>query len=108
MSKIADIIKGIFTSESAIITDDGQRVVSLETILPEVEGLVLFDEKVPETAADVEPLDTPIVTAVDDVVQYATAEQLRELIDRLTRIEQLVTAVDNVDNLPTPDVTEVW
>ena len=102
---ITDIIKNLFSSEKAIITDDGQRVVSLETILPEVEGLVLFDEPVPESASEV--IDTP--NTVEEVMNYVSKEELTTVIDRLIKLEQLISAVDNMGNSPSENIPkEIW
>lgn len=106
MSKLTDILTSLWTSEKAIITDDGQRTMSLESVLPEVEGYRLFDESVPDAAIDV--IDTePVLEAIveEPIVEapsYASADDLQALLQRVMALEDLIRAVDNA----TPNVVE--
>lgn len=103
MKTVLDLLKSIFDSDKAITTEDGQRVITFDAVLPEVEGLVLFDD---ESGADEGGQQTNEAVNVD-LTQYATAEQLGELIDRLIAIEQLVLAVDNAGDAISEEV-EIW
>lgn len=102
MSKLIDILKGIFEGEKAITNEDGQKVVTFDAILPEVEGLTLFDESVGSDSAQ------QVNDSVNiDLSKYATADQLTELINRLIALEGIVTAVDELKNVPSEEV-ELW
>lgn len=102
MKSVLDLLKSIFDSDKAITTEDGQRVITFDAVLPEVEGLVLFDESNEDGGGQ----QTNEAVNVD-LTQYATAEQLGELIDRLIAIEQLVLAVDNAGDAVSEEV-EIW
>lgn len=102
MNKVIELLKSLFESDKAITTEDGQRVMSFDAILPEVEGLVLFDEAVGDEGAQQTNESVNI-----DLSQYVTAEQLGNLIDRLIAVEQLVVAVDNAGDT-NEGGTEVW
>lgn len=103
MSRLSDIIRSIFESDKAVTDSAGQRTVTMEAILPEVEGLQLFDEVGSTEESETEGTNTTI-----DLSNYATVEQLSTLIDRLVAVENLMRAVDTVENTGMEGVTEEW
>lgn len=103
MSRLSDIIKSIFESDKVITDSAGQRTVTLDAILPEVDGLQLFDEVGTTTEGETEGANTTI-----DLSDYATVEALNGLIDRLIAVENLMRAVDTVENTGMEGVKEIW
>lgn len=97
--KLIDFIKKLFDGENTITTADGQKAITLDSVLPEIDGgLELF-----EKPGELEREETVI-----DVVDYVTREELSDLITRLMKIEELVQAVDNLsDKEPEADI-EIW
>lgn len=102
MANLIEIIKNLFESDKAITNEDGQKVVTFDAILPEVEGLKLFED----VTSDEGGQQTNEFTQID-LANYVTADQLSELIDRLIKLESLVLAVDDLTDKPVSEV-EVW
>lgn len=104
MSKLTDLLNSIFSSEKAIVTEDGQRTLSIDSILPEVEGLKLFGED----DEGEESLDEKPVEEIANIIEYASASELRDVIDRLLVLERLIVAVDDLKGSSGNVKKEIW
>ena len=103
MAKWSDILAKLMGSGVITVDEAGQQTISNTTDLEgvEVEGLEIFDPIVP-------PMETVVTGPVTDVVQNVSREELTAIIDKLTALEQLVIAVDNVNNVTNNEVVEEW
>lgn len=104
---LIDIIKGIFESESATETESGQRVIGFDAILPEIEGLKLLDEE-DVTGENNEGESEGEETTVAEAVQYVSADELTNIIDRLVALEQLIRVEESTDTNVEHPVVERW
>lgn len=110
---LIETIKNLFSSDEAITTEDGQRVVTFDTILPAIEGVKLFDDpvlsenstdsgKVTETTDVMTGSEETIIENESDPIinlaNLATIEDLQNVIERLIAIEKLVSSVDGYSN----------
>lgn len=102
---------GLFNSDKVIITDSGQKVVSLEPILEEVKGLDVID--VDTGDADVDTLETN-VTEDTELPQYANYDSYVELSamvtaleTRIAKLESLLDVTDMVGDEKN-EVVELW
>lgn len=100
---LTDFIRSIFESDDVTVTESGQRTISLDHILPQTEGIQLIDP------ADVTGSDTETeVETVEDVVTYASADELNKVIERLIALESLIRSEETLDNNIEVPVYEEW
>lgn len=109
MKNLMEIIKGIFDSDKAQTNADGQRVITVDALAPELEGLKLFDDE-PGEPGEPDAATEPVIPTIPeiDMTQIVTKQDLTDLINRLIALEQLVTAVDTVQNTEPGGATEIW
>lgn len=105
---LIDIIKGIFDSESATETESGQRVIGFDAILPEIEGLKLLDEEDVTGEKTEDEVEETTVTTVEETVQYVSADELTDVINRLVALEQLIRVDETIDTNVEHPIVERW
>lgn len=100
---LVEIIKGLFESDVAVETESGQKVIGFDAILPEIEGLQLLDTEDVTGGNVVTPEET-----IEETVQYVSADELNNVIERLIALEQLIRVEENTSgNIEVP-VVERW
>lgn len=89
---LTELVKSIFGNPDVTQTDEsGQQTVTMESILPAVEGYELIDKTVPN-----EPMNEP--TIIEKVIADPgiSREELNAVINRLYAVERLISAVDDL------------
>lgn len=108
MSKIIDIITNLFNGDKVLVGEDGQKTITLDTILPEVEGLKLIDDENMAT----HPENSANSTDLIDLANFATSADIVELRDAINDIRNLIEIGDDLanieDKLNNNNNVEIW
>ena len=108
MGKITDAITNLFNSDKVVITDSGQKVISMEPILEEVKGLDIIDV---DTGIDENVTEVTDTSELPEYANYSDYQNLVTLVNvlesRLVKLESLLEISDNLTG-DTVEVNEIW
>ncbi len=102
-------------------TDSGQQTVTFDAPIPEIEGNQMIDptagledapanvdETMPESSETDETVSNEETIAEVPTIEFATKEELSALIDRLVKLETLISAGEAIAESGVSEVTEIW